>query len=135
LSEGLRFWSEDTDINSLFKKATLFLILSYADSITSKNIDWPEINDLNKNERPLILQAIVQAPPPVTSPKTGKEQGWGNKQGWVCRDGFAADWPAAVTLVPRLRHIGLMEFSRAKEAIAEGRLCVEQALPMLKRFI
>jgi len=28
-----------------------------------------------------------------------------------------------------------MEFSRAKEAIAEGRLCVEQALPMLRRFV
>ena len=30
-------------------------------------------------------------------------------------------------LVLRLRHIGLTEFNRAKEAIAEGRLCVEQA--------
>jgi len=28
-----------------------------------------------------------------------------------------------------------MEFNRAKEAIAEGRLCVEQALPMIRRFI
>jgi NTE family protein len=38
-------------------------------------------------------------------------------------------------LVPRLRHIGLMEFNRANEAIAEGRLCVKQAQPMLKRCI
>jgi hypothetical protein len=28
-----------------------------------------------------------------------------------------------------------MEFYRAKEAIAEGRLCVEQALPMLRRYV
>ncbi len=43
--------------------------------------------------------------------------------------------PPHVMLVPRLRQIGLMEFNRAKEAIAEGRLCVEQALPMIRRFI
>jgi|GraSoiStandDraft_32_1057276.scaffolds.fasta_scaffold2451104_1 hypothetical protein len=35
----------------------------------------------------------------------------------------------------RLRDIGLMEFDRAKEAIAEGRVCVEQALPMLRRYM
>jgi NTE family protein len=38
-------------------------------------------------------------------------------------------------LVPRLRTIGLMEFNRAAEAIAEGRACVEQALPALKRYL
>jgi hypothetical protein len=35
-------------------------------------------------------------------------------------------------LLPRLRDMGLMEFDRAK-AIAEGRIRVEQALPMLRR--
>ena len=39
--------------------------------------------------------------------------------------------PPHVMLVPRLRDIGLMEFNRAKEAIVEGRTCVEEALPML----
>ena len=39
--------------------------------------------------------------------------------------------PPHVMLVPRLRNIGLMEFNRAHEAIAEGRACVEQALPTL----
>lgn len=43
--------------------------------------------------------------------------------------------PPHVMLVPRLRNIGLMEYTRAKEAIAEGRACVEQALPMLRRYI
>jgi hypothetical protein len=38
-------------------------------------------------------------------------------------------------LLPRLRDMGLMEFDRAKEAIAEGRICVEQALPMLRRYL
>jgi NTE family protein len=42
--------------------------------------------------------------------------------------------PPHVMLVPRLRDIGLMEFNRAKEAIAEGAACVEQALPMLRRY-
>lgn len=43
--------------------------------------------------------------------------------------------PPHVMLVPRLRTIGLMEFNRAAEAIDEGRACVEQALPALKRYI
>jgi NTE family protein len=43
--------------------------------------------------------------------------------------------PPHVMLVPRLRTLGLMEFNRAEEAIAEGRACVEQALPTLKRYL
>jgi NTE family protein len=43
--------------------------------------------------------------------------------------------PPHVMLLPRLRDMGLMEFDRAKEAIAEGRICVEQALPMLRRYL
>ena len=43
--------------------------------------------------------------------------------------------PPHVMLLPRLHYISLMEFNRAKEAIAEGRLCVEQALPMIRRFV
>ncbi|HUO90991.1 MAG TPA: patatin-like phospholipase family protein [Rhizomicrobium sp.] len=42
--------------------------------------------------------------------------------------------PPHVQLVPRLNDFGWMEFNRAKEAIAEGRACVEQALPMLERY-
>jgi NTE family protein len=55
-------------------------------------------------------------------------------QDHITRSRLAGE-PPHVMLLPRLRHIGLMEFSRAKEAIAEGRLCVEQALPMLRRFV
>jgi NTE family protein len=43
--------------------------------------------------------------------------------------------PPHVMLVPRLRTIGLMEFNRAHEAIDEGRACVEQALPTLRRYL
>ncbi len=43
--------------------------------------------------------------------------------------------PPHVILMPRLRDIALMEFNRAKEAIVEGRACVEQALPMLRRYV
>ncbi|MBV8191827.1 MAG: patatin-like phospholipase family protein [Alphaproteobacteria bacterium] len=43
--------------------------------------------------------------------------------------------PPHVMLVPRLRSIGLMEFNRADEAIEEGRACVEQALPALRRYL
>jgi NTE family protein len=55
-------------------------------------------------------------------------------QDYVTRARLAGE-PPHVMLVPRLRHIGLMEFNHAKEAIAEGRHCVEQALPVLRRFV
>jgi NTE family protein len=43
--------------------------------------------------------------------------------------------PPHVMLVPRLGHIGLMEFNRAEETISEGRAVVAHALPLLKRYI
>lgn len=43
--------------------------------------------------------------------------------------------PPHVMLIPRLRDIGLLEFNRADEAIAEGRACVEHTLPMLRRYL
>jgi NTE family protein len=43
--------------------------------------------------------------------------------------------PPHVMLVARIRSIGLMEFNRAEEAIAEGRACVDQALPALQRYL
>jgi NTE family protein len=42
--------------------------------------------------------------------------------------------PPHIMLVPRLNDFGWMEFSRAKEAIAEGKACVAHALPMLARY-
>ena len=43
--------------------------------------------------------------------------------------------PPHVMLFPRLRDFGLMDFHRAKEAIAEGRTCVQQSMPVLRRSI
>lgn len=43
--------------------------------------------------------------------------------------------PPHVALVPRLESIKMLEFNRASEAIAEGRACVEQALPYIKRYV
>ena len=43
--------------------------------------------------------------------------------------------PPDVLLVPRLGDIGLMEFTKARQAIAEGRRCVQHALPLLKRYL
>jgi NTE family protein len=55
-------------------------------------------------------------------------------QDYITRARLAGE-PPHVSLAPRLRHIGLLEFNRAKEAIAEGRYCVEQALPVLRHYI
>lgn len=43
--------------------------------------------------------------------------------------------PPHISLVPRLEKITMLEFNRAAEAIAEGRACVEQALPHLRRYL
>jgi NTE family protein len=45
----------------------------------------------------------------------------------ITRTRLAGEPPHAM-LLPRLRDMGLMEFDQAKETIAEGRICVEQAL-------
>ncbi|BBK36243.1 phosphoesterase [Allostella sp. ATCC 35155] len=54
-------------------------------------------------------------------------------QDYVTRARLAGE-PPHVMLTPRLRDIGLMEYNRAAEAIAEGRRCVEQALPTLRHY-
>ncbi len=43
--------------------------------------------------------------------------------------------PPHVMLLPRLAHVGLFEFQRAQEAIAEGAACVDRALPDLKTLV
>jgi len=54
-------------------------------------------------------------------------------QDYVTRARLAGE-PPHVMLAPRLRDIGLMEYNRGPEAIAEGRYCAEQAMPMLRRY-
>ncbi len=43
--------------------------------------------------------------------------------------------PPHVMLMPRLSHVGLFEFQRAQEAIAEGAACVDRALPDLRTLV
>ncbi|MBU8536529.1 patatin-like phospholipase family protein [Falsiroseomonas tokyonensis] len=55
-------------------------------------------------------------------------------QDQITRTRLAGD-PPHVLLLPRLRDLALMDFHRGQEAIAEGRACVEQALPALRRYL
>ena len=55
-------------------------------------------------------------------------------QDHITRARLAGD-PPHVMLTPRLRHIRLLEFNRAAEAMAEGRAVVDQALPLLRRYL
>lgn len=50
----------------------------------------------------------------------------------ITRSRLAGD-PAEVVISPRLAHIGMFEFHRAGEAIAEGESCVSHSLEALKR--
>ena len=43
--------------------------------------------------------------------------------------------PPHITLVPRLRDIGLMDYHRAREIIAEGKAAVADALPAIRRCL
>jgi len=51
----------------------------------------------------------------------------------ITRSRLAGD-PADVVLTPRVSHIGMLEFHRAAEAIAEGERCVQSALPEIRRL-
>ena len=55
-------------------------------------------------------------------------------QDYITRSRLAGE-PPHIMVTPRLSHIGLMEFHRASEAIAEGYACIEQALPALQRLM
>lgn len=52
----------------------------------------------------------------------------------IGRSRLAGD-PADAVITPRLGHLGLLEFHRAAEAIAEGRSAVQRALPMIERAL
>jgi NTE family protein len=52
----------------------------------------------------------------------------------ITRSRMAGD-PPDIVLAPRLSHIGLMEFYRAREAIQEGRECVQRMLPEIRHQV
>lgn len=51
----------------------------------------------------------------------------------ISRSRLAGD-PPDVLVTPRLAHLGLLEFHRAREAIAEGRRSVQTVLPLLREL-
>lgn len=55
-------------------------------------------------------------------------------QDQITRSRLAGE-PPHVILMPRLAHVDLFDFHKAEEAIAEGRACVDRAIPMLKTLI
>jgi NTE family protein len=55
-------------------------------------------------------------------------------QDQITRSRLAGE-PPHVMLMPRLSEIGLLEFDRADETIAEGRRSVEQMLPVLRELV
>ncbi|MHA1572825.1 MAG: patatin-like phospholipase family protein [Alphaproteobacteria bacterium] len=55
-------------------------------------------------------------------------------QDQITRSRLAGE-PPHIMLMPRLGHIGLLDFGHADKAIAEGYECVRQALPALRRFV
>jgi len=52
----------------------------------------------------------------------------------ITRSRMAGD-PPEVVIAPSLAHLGLLDFHRAAEAIAEGRRATQAALPQLRRFM
>ena len=52
----------------------------------------------------------------------------------ITRSRMAGD-PPEVVIAPGLSHLGVLDFHRAGEAIAEGRRAAEAALPQLRRFV
>lgn len=52
----------------------------------------------------------------------------------ITRSRMAGD-PPEIVVAPRLSHLGVLDFHRAKDAIAEGRRAAEAALPQLQRFM
>jgi NTE family protein len=52
----------------------------------------------------------------------------------ITRSRMAGD-PPDIVLAPRLSHIGLMEYYRAREAIQEGRECVGRMLPEIRHLV
>lgn len=52
----------------------------------------------------------------------------------ITRSRIAAD-PPDILLSPRLAHIGLLEFYRAREAISEGKDCVRRIMPEIRGLL
>jgi len=97
----------------------------------------PARADSSSADRPHVHVALVVVPQALNRGEAA-EAGLYFKidPGWhvYWKNPGDAGEPPHIMLVPRLNDFGWMEFSRAKEAIAEGKACVAHALPMLARY-
>lgn len=94
------------------------------------------------NQVPAVLRTQASAILPKLMPEGKSSLGYFDvlmgsinvMQDQITRARLAGE-PPHVMLVPRLGHLSLMEFNRAGEAIEEGRAAVDQALPLIKRYL
>lgn len=82
----------------------------------------------------LMRKVLGADPEDVPSLFTVMASSLGVIQDRLSRSRLAGD-PPDVTIAPRLGHIGLLEFDRAEEAIAEGEAATERALPFLQEAL
>ena len=78
--------------------------------------------------------ASGEAPPPKPSALDVIMTSVNIMQMRITRSRMAGD-PPEVVIAPRLAHLGLLDFHRASEAIAEGRRAAHASLPQLRQFM
>lgn len=98
-------YSDDGDVFSTFKKS----VRNYSDSFFDK---------IKGQDSPPNLLDAISGSINITQDR-------------ITRSRMAGD-PPDILLSPKLAHIGLLEFHRAKEAIQEGKNCVKRMLPEIE---
>ena len=78
--------------------------------------------------------ASGEAPPPKPSALDVIMTSVNIMQMRITRSRMAGD-PPEVVIAPRLAHLGLLDFHRASDAIAEGRRAAHASLPQLRQFM
>ncbi|HEX6957636.1 MAG TPA: patatin-like phospholipase family protein [Ferrovibrio sp.] len=86
-----------------------------------------------RNQASLITRKLLQPGPETPGYFDVLATAINIMQDRITRARLAGD-PPHVLLMPRLAGMGLLQFDRARDAIAEGRAAVESALPVLQRY-
>lgn len=93
------------------------------------NFDGPQ--QLEEVKKQSLIQRVFRRDPNTPSIFGVMVSSLNIVQDRLARSRLAGD-PPDVLIVPRIGHIGLMEFDRAEELIAEGESAVERAMPDIK---
>ncbi|HYD17992.1 MAG TPA: patatin-like phospholipase family protein [Patescibacteria group bacterium] len=93
------------------------------------NFDGPQ--QLEEAKKASLIQRVFRREPNSPSIFGVMVSALNIVQDRLARSRLAGD-PPDVLIVPRIGHIGLMEFDRAEELIAEGEAAVERAMPDIK---